>query len=59
MLKPKTDIDQQATSLSVRLTARQARRLHWLTTRLAMNRTEVVQALIDQEYEAQGGPTAP
>ena len=53
-LKPKpanTKVTMPAI-MSVRLTEAQAQRLTWLMERLNMTKTEVVQALIDQEYEA-------
>ena len=41
--------------ISVRLTGTQAGHFQWLIARLNMTKTELIKALVEQEYQDQGG----
>lgn len=51
--EPKTKLPSPKNTLSARLTDREVSRLEWLCDKLNMTRTELVRALLNQEYEDQ------
>ena len=56
-LQPRSDPEREfAPAMTYRLTWERRRKLEWLVTKLRFrSMTALVDALIDQEYEAQGG----